>query len=419
MTKNTIDYWRERAHAKRDRFDKRYVGIPKEANVLLTIHDLMQEADSYIQAGFSVWGTLLEFFPKNFNGLYHLSPGENQLISLASYLNDPKESRLDLSRHELVIPEIDLVETIKGNKKYMRKVGGSQDLFFPLQGKHEIKEHTGYPENPDCIIGSLRFYAPERGLKGVDLERIASRPGVRLHQGHMLREFYRSNKRLEDVNEYMIEVGKELSHDSKNKALYVVAKVGSVFNRIPKEMEKERRILESVKVVAKELEDKLSAEALNLAEMGTHGMIKSNVNLYKILESVLSPYDSEAEIGGIRLKKNLLVKEALTSGNKNRLTSAFENLADNAKKYGDGNIEVCLEDYDRKKYKISFKNTGRGISQDRMKTIFQDGVIGDDSKGLGLGLGIVENVIKLHKGRIEVESDGRTYSQFNVFLNKL
>ena len=418
MDKNTISYWRERSITKKGRFEQRYGEIPLEANALLTMHDLMQEADSYIQAGFSVWGTLIEFFPKYFNGLYHLNPEEDKLISMASHLEDPKESGLDLSRHELVIHELDLVETVKSNRKYARRAGDFEDTFLPLKGKHEVRKQTGYPQNPDCVIGSMRVYLPEERIKDVDFDRIARRPGFRLHQGYMLKELYRANKQLKDVNEYMIDAGRRISHDGRSKAFCMTGDFKRALKRIPEEMPEVREMIGLAIKNIQGLEEILTTEAKKLSQMGAYGIIKEDVDLHKMLEYALGFFGPEIESHGLRVVKNIEVEIAPASVNPDQLKSAMRNLLDNAIKRSDGEIEVYLGK-DKEDYVFSVKNTGKGISEDRIKTIFQNGVIGEDSEGgLGLGLGIVEKAAKAHGGRVEAESDGKSYSKFILRLPK-
>ncbi len=97
----------------------------------------------------------------------------------------------------------------------------------------------------------------------------------------------------------------------------------------------------------------------------------------------------------------------------NRVLQVLTNLLDNASKFTqpDGSVMVkaCLKDNDPEFVQISVTDTGRGISPEAKALIFerlyQDPNSVDDSrKGLGLGLYISKELVRLHGGQIWVES---------------
>lgn len=114
---------------------------------------------------------------------------------------------------------------------------------------------------------------------------------------------------------------------------------------------------------------------------------------------------------------------------RNSIKTVFDNLVDNAVKYNTKqlNIEVNIKQHN-KTLEIEFTDNGIGISRDQIKKIFQkfhriyDKDI-PNVKGTGLGLYVVKEIIKSHKGKITAYSEGKgkgtTFKiEFPVFVEK-
>lgn len=105
------------------------------------------------------------------------------------------------------------------------------------------------------------------------------------------------------------------------------------------------------------------------------------------------------------------------------LVRLFDNLINNAIKYGgDGKrVDVKIKDYDEY-VKIYVTNYGMVIPEKDLPLLFDrfyrvENSRSNETGGTGLGLAIAKNIVKLHNGTIEVESDLKGTS-FIVSLNK-
>ncbi|TXT54184.1 MAG: Signal transduction histidine kinase [Promethearchaeota archaeon] len=117
------------------------------------------------------------------------------------------------------------------------------------------------------------------------------------------------------------------------------------------------------------------------------------------------------------IKVNLNIHEKMeTHFEKEQIYEAFSNLFINAVKYSPPNTEVEIRSEIRdNSYIISIKDQGIGLTKQEVSKIFKPfGKIerygnGWDLEvgGSGLGLYIAKKIIKLHKGKIWVESEGR------------
>lgn len=113
----------------------------------------------------------------------------------------------------------------------------------------------------------------------------------------------------------------------------------------------------------------------------------------------------------------------MVCGDPERLTQIFANLIDNAVKYTDtqGKIEISIT-AGSKFAKIIIKDNGLGIKPENLANIFEmfyQIKSSHEKRGLGLGIGLalVQQLVKLHSGLITVKSDGEGQgSMFTVEL---
>jgi two-component system, OmpR family, sensor histidine kinase SenX3 len=102
-------------------------------------------------------------------------------------------------------------------------------------------------------------------------------------------------------------------------------------------------------------------------------------------------------------------------------------LLDNAVKYSDEEVQVSvhLSTVDDKRVAIKVTDTGIGIPSEQLKRIFKrfyrvPGKFMARVKGTGLGLFIVQSVVKKHGGRVYAESSGLGHgSTFTIQLPRV
>lgn len=136
---------------------------------------------------------------------------------------------------------------------------------------------------------------------------------------------------------------------------------------------------------------------------------KSYINLSELLTQLVQKFT-----GPRALENNVFTDiEPDVYGNfdKNALEMIFYNLLNNAVKYADNIPEITVKlKKDKDFVEISFADKGIGISDEDKKLIFQKFYrIGNENirktKGTGLGLYIVHNLVQLHNGEINVQNN--------------
>jgi signal transduction histidine kinase len=125
------------------------------------------------------------------------------------------------------------------------------------------------------------------------------------------------------------------------------------------------------------------------------------------------------------IKLEMQVEENFTVlADKNATSTIFRNLLNNAIKFTPegGHIRVIAEKKGRAEAgTIRFIDSGVGIPQEKLKKLFNlneatstKGTSGES--GLGLGLQLVSELVQLHKGKIEVESEVGKGTTFSIHL---
>jgi signal transduction histidine kinase len=111
-------------------------------------------------------------------------------------------------------------------------------------------------------------------------------------------------------------------------------------------------------------------------------------------------------------------------GVEDKLNQLFDNLLTNAIKYNrqGGKISVSLYQNPESAF-IRIADTGIGISHQSLNEVFlrhfqeKTKPLGD-VKGLGIGLSLVQEIVKLHQGEIYIESEIGKGTAFTVMLPK-
>lgn len=166
---------------------------------------------------------------------------------------------------------------------------------------------------------------------------------------------------------------------------------------------------------------RLVNDMLDVARIGAGklSLNKELTDLEIIIEDVIESMAPEYAAAGIPEIKFHPVK-AKGMFDVFRIEQVFINLLSNALKYGQGNpVEVIMKLQNPNNVIVSVKDQGFGISEENQKKIFErfERVNSpNEIAGLGLGLSIVEELVKSHGGNIWVESELGKGSTFCILF---
>ncbi|WP_232326003.1 sensor histidine kinase [Spirosoma montaniterrae] len=107
-------------------------------------------------------------------------------------------------------------------------------------------------------------------------------------------------------------------------------------------------------------------------------------------------------------------------GNRPLLYTALKNLTENACKFSDDGHALLRIGFAPASVQIDIQNNGRPIPDADLPYIFEpfyrSHQAADRVRGYGVGLALVDQIVRLHRGSIEVESETSTLTRFRVRL---
>ncbi|MCW0314502.1 Sensor histidine kinase RcsC [Pantoea ananatis] len=151
-------------------------------------------------------------------------------------------------------------------------------------------------------------------------------------------------------------------------------------------------------------------------EIGNVTLKNSSFSLEELLEAGISLFNEQH---GNRLVTRICPHEGYIYSDMGKLTSVISNFLDNANKNTDhGVISVYLK-INRDRLVIRVRDNGSGFDINKLPFLFKpfnQGIKSETRQGIGLGLSIVNNYVRLLKGKIRVRSVPGEGSTFTVFI---
>ena len=182
--------------------------------------------------------------------------------------------------------------------------------------------------------------------------------------------------------------------------------------------------------MARLVDDLLSLSRIELKE---HTPPTASVDLPLVLAALKTTLDRQAEVRRMPIILDLAAALPKIVGDPDELTQVFQNLIDNALKYGKTGTEVrvvageaaqvppSFPDPRRRAVAVSVTDTGEGIARDHLSRLTErfyrvDVGRSRDLGGTGLGLAIVKHIVSHHRGALVIDSEVGRGSTFTIFL---
>ena len=151
---------------------------------------------------------------------------------------------------------------------------------------------------------------------------------------------------------------------------------------------------------------------LTRARVGKLSVQYRPVVLQSLIHEVVADAQPKAEAAGVSLTAVLPEQPLEVEVDAGRMQQVFGNLVANAIKFtpAGGRVWVTAS-ADQTHFVATVKDTGRGIPKSLLPTIFDvftqaDGASSARGAGLGIGLSVVKEIVNLHRGTVEVRSEG-------------
>ncbi len=216
---------------------------------------------------------------------------------------------------------------------------------------------------------------------------------------------------LEELNSMKSEFVSNISHELRTPIASIVGFSETIASdpNMPEEMKQEFNliILNEGKRLAKLINDVLDISRM---ESGRLILNKSKVNLARLLKEVITHEKGSAEEKGLIITLETPPEEIIAEIDEERFSQALQALMKNAIKFSSkkGRIKVILNNLYRE-VEIIISDTGVGIPEKDIPYLFQKfyrvNRPDSDLPGAGMGLVFVKQIVDLHKGLINIQSE--------------
>ena len=145
------------------------------------------------------------------------------------------------------------------------------------------------------------------------------------------------------------------------------------------------------------------------------------VNLHQVVEAAVRVVQPLASQKGLSIRTDLATGPIIISGDQRRIEQIVMNLLSNAVKFTETGMVTVTTRVAGGEVRLSVRDTGVGISQAEIPTLFEPFIQVDTGKsrrteGTGLGLSISRRLVELHGGSLTVTSTPGAGSEFVVML---
>lgn len=326
-------------------------------------------------------------------------------------------------------------------------------LDYHLQANEDnlalIELTTKFPEIPVLEFGDLQGNDIEQALlldgaqdylpipritaiglmravcRSLERHRMISESEALKQNVQLLSELKSINKQLYLRNEEIMQFYQTISHELKTPLTSIQSFVTILLDQIAGDINDEQKdylqiILKNCQQLAMSVNDLLTVASLDTAKFKLHCREMSLVGLAR---RVVKSFEPTAVSRQIRLRLTAEQVPAIWA-DEMRLAEVLNNFLSNALKFTPegGQVDVFVLQGDKPgTVAIKVRDSGIGIEQKHLRRLF-DRLYQVDSKkeqgkaGLGLGLHICQQIISLHGGQVNVDSELGQGSTFSFIL---
>lgn len=308
---------------------------------------------------------------------------------------------------------------------YWRILGNNKTFFmmigflalFALFFYIALSKMITYLEDVEKEIGKLVSRSTEPIHLITELEPIETKlNNIKYTLERQEREVQESEQRKNDLVVF-------LAHDLKTPLTSIVAYL-SMLQSHPELSEAERSKYTGISLEKAIRLGKLIEEFFEITKFNAQDIVleKTELNLSRMLEQIAD------EMYGVFREKRLecqveAAEDVIVPADPDKLARVFDNLMRNAVAYCDRETTIHIQvSQDKDNAKIVFINEGPKIANDKLQHIFEKFFRADNSRssetgGAGLGLAIAREIVELHGGQIQAQSDDHE-TRFIVSLPK-
>jgi signal transduction histidine kinase/CheY-like chemotaxis protein len=347
--------------------------------------------------------------------LYVEADGAGHAIRLSDY---PATARVLETLQPLVIRVSDPVADPAGAEAelaYMRKYGITTLAIVPLAVKGRA---IGVIELESR--GAEHNYTPEEINLAMTM---ANQAAVVLENARLYEEQRQTAERLREVDKLKTQFLANMSHELRTPLNSIIGFSRVILKGIDGPLtELQQTDLSAIYNSGQHLLGLIN-DILDLSkiEAGKMELNFDEVDLKPIIKGVMSTAIGLVKDKSIELEQQMPEDLPIIWADSNRVRQVLLNLVSNATKFTERGKITLKVDYDAEWITISVTDTGIGIPQDKLESIFEEFTQVDGSStrsvgGTGLGLPITRHFVEMHGGTITAQSELGVGSTFTIKL---
>jgi heavy metal sensor kinase len=235
----------------------------------------------------------------------------------------------------------------------------------------------------------------------------------------LIRSFNRMTQRLNESFIQTRQFSTDVSHELRTPLTAIRGQLEVAMFTAKTEEQYREAIVDALQDVERLSQTIRALLLLSQAESGQLTLQKQRVDFGALVADIVDQFQIPADDAKLELTYNA-PPECLIEGDKIQLERLVSNLLSNAVKYtpAGGKINVDVR-CDGQQVHFVIADTGKGIPPDHLPHIFDRFYRVPDrnpERGLGLGLSFVAWIVKVHKGKIDVDSRIGAGTTFTVSL---
>jgi signal transduction histidine kinase len=284
------------------------------------------------------------------------------------------------------------------------------------------------------LRGILSVDVPRNGLRPDEEQRRvieqharqAGRAVITLLERH---EFERGMRRERATSDYRGQLIDALSHQLQNPVAAITGNLELLFDNVGPGDPSERPLRAIERATGRiqaMIQDLLALAKVNNPDRPLHEV---EVDLAGLTRDVADSVRAEAAAGDVKVRLEVAAEPMVVRGDPGELEDLVANLVSNALKYSDpgGSVTAGVQRVVQagKAYvELSVADEGIGIAEAELDRLFEEffrsqSVEARTRPGTGLGLAVVDRVVRRHRGLIAVESELGEGTTFRVLLPAL
>ncbi|MGH9051651.1 MAG: HAMP domain-containing sensor histidine kinase [Acidimicrobiia bacterium] len=231
----------------------------------------------------------------------------------------------------------------------------------------------------------------------------------------VIRSFNQMAARLDQADERRRRLLADLSHELRNPLSIIQGSLEALLDGVhPPDREHLASLLEETRVMGGLLED---LRTLALAEAGRLPLHREPTGPGVLISEAVAAFRPQAEAAGVEVVIEVPADLPPVEVDPARIRAVIANLVGNALRYmPEGGRLTVRAGLEEGWLRIAVEDTGPGISEERLDSVFERFVKSDDSTGSGLGLTIARDLVEAHGGQIRARSRPGAGSLFEFTL---